>query len=58
MPNLIVPEITDVQFCDEFVSIQLWAHADMMVINKDKTEEIFSLAPTFVTAFCFMSVWH
>ena len=38
--NLIVPESTDISLRDEFVSIQLWANANKMVINKNKTKEI------------------
>jgi hypothetical protein len=36
----IVSERTNVQLCDEFFSIQLWALAKKMVIHKDKPKEI------------------
>jgi hypothetical protein len=38
--NLIVPELTDVQLSEEFLSIQLWASINKMIINNAKTKEI------------------
>jgi Reverse transcriptase (RNA-dependent DNA polymerase) len=38
--NLIVPELTDVQLSEEFLSIQLWASTNKMIINNAKTKEI------------------
>ena len=38
--NLLVPEHTDVQLCDEYEATQLWALRNKMIINASKTKEI------------------
>jgi hypothetical protein len=43
--NLLVPEHTDVQLCDEFDAIQKWAVRNKMIINVAKTKEIVFRRP-------------
>ena len=43
--NLLVPEPTDAQLCDEYEAIQLWALRNKMIINASKTEEIVFRRP-------------
>jgi hypothetical protein len=43
--NLLVPEYTDVQLCDEYEAIQLWALRNKMIINTSKTKEIVFRRP-------------
>ena len=43
--NLLVPEHTDVQLCDEYEAIQLWALRNKMIINASKTKEIVFRRP-------------
>ena len=43
--NLLVPEHTDVQLCDEYEAIQLWALRNKMIINASKTKEIVFCRP-------------
>jgi len=38
--NLLVPELTDVELCDEFLVIQNWAQINKMIINIAKTSDI------------------
>ena len=38
--NLLVPEYTDVQLCDEIEAIQLWALRNKAIITTSKTKEI------------------
>ena len=38
--NLLVPEHTDVQLCDEYDAIKLWTKRNKMIINASKTNEI------------------
>jgi hypothetical protein len=38
--NLLVPECTDVQLCDEFHAILKWAEVNKMIVNTSKTKEI------------------
>ena len=38
--NLLVPKNTEVQLCDEYEAIQLWALRNKMIINASKTKEI------------------
>jgi ribonuclease P/MRP protein subunit RPP40 len=38
--NLLVPEHTDVQLCDEFDAIRRWAFRNKMIINVVRTKEI------------------
>jgi len=43
--NLLVPEHTDVQLCDEYEAIKLWALRNEMIINASKTKEIVFCRP-------------
>jgi len=43
--NLLVPEHTDVQLCDEYKAIKLWALRNKMIINASKTKEIVFRCP-------------
>ena len=43
--NFLVPEHTDVQLCDEYEAIQLWALRNKMIINASKTKEIVFRRP-------------
>ena len=43
--NLLVPEHTDVQLCNKFEAIQLWAQRNKMIINTSKTQEIVFRRP-------------
>jgi hypothetical protein len=43
--NLLVPEHTDVQLCDEYESIKIWAKRNKMLINDSKTKEIVFRRP-------------
>ena len=38
--NLLVPEHTDVQLCEEYEAIKIWALCNRMIINASKTKEI------------------
>ena len=44
--NLLVPEHTDVQVCDEYEAIRAWAVRNKMVINVSKTKEIVFRRPS------------
>ena len=43
--NLLVPEYTDVQLCEEYEAIKLWASRNKMIINVSKTKEIVFRRP-------------
>jgi len=43
--NLLVPEHTDVQLCEEYEAIKLWALRNKMIINVSKTKEIVFRRP-------------
>ena len=43
--NLLVPELTDVELCDEFLAIQNWAQINKMIINIAKTKELVFRRP-------------
>jgi Reverse transcriptase (RNA-dependent DNA polymerase) len=38
--NLLVPECTDVQICDEFDALLKWAEINKMIVNTSKTKDI------------------
>ena len=49
--NLLVPECTDVQLCDEFDrfdAILKWADVNKMIVNTSKTKEIVFRRPNLV----------
>ena len=48
--NLLVPEHTDVQLCEEFEAIQLWALRNKMIINTSKTKQLFIVAQILESA--------
>ena len=43
--NLLVPELTDVELCDEFLAVQNWAEANKLIINMAKTKEVVFRPP-------------
>jgi hypothetical protein len=43
--NLLAPEHTDVQLCEEYEAIKLWALRNKMIINVSKTKEIVFRRP-------------
>jgi len=43
--NLLVSAHTDVQLCDEYETIKLWALRNKMIINASKTKEIVFRRP-------------
>ena len=43
--NLLVPEHTDVQICDEYEAVCAWAVRNKMIINVSKTKEIVFRRP-------------
>jgi len=43
--NLLVSKHTDVQLCDEYEAIQLWALRNKMIINASKNKEIVVRRP-------------
>jgi len=43
--NLLVPELTDVDLCDEFMAVQNWAQTNKMIINMAKTKELVFRRP-------------
>jgi len=43
--NPLVPEHTDVQLCDEYEAIKLWALRKKMIINASKTKKIVFRRP-------------
>jgi len=43
--NLLVPELTDVDLCDEFMDVQNWAQTNKMIINMVKTKELVFRRP-------------